>query len=91
MNDTLNANKNNQKSEEEKISDIIFLGSVLKHVIKKEKNLNSNNIINVDNEIKNYNNNNSTILPLYLISTWLKYNGCEVVIEKKAKNAKLNN
>lgn len=57
MNDTFNANKNSQKSEEEKISDIIILGSVLKHEIKKEKNQNSNNIINVDNEIKNYNNN----------------------------------
>ena len=29
MNDAFNANKNDQKSEEEKISDIIFLGSVL--------------------------------------------------------------
>ena len=91
LNDTFNANNNNQKSEEEKISDIIFLGSVLKHEIKKEKIQNSNNIINVDNEIKNYNNNNPIILPLYLISTWLKKNGCEVVIEKKAKNTKLNN
>ena len=92
LDDTFNSNKNNQKTEEEKISDIIFLGSVLKNEIQKEKNKNSNNIINVDKEIKNYNySDNRTILPLYLISTWLKENGCEVVIEKKAKNTQINN
>ena len=37
------------------------------------------------------NNDNPIILLLYLISTQLKKNGCEVVIEKKAKNTKLNN
>ena len=46
--------------------------------------------MNVKKEIKKYNEKGKTILPLYLISNWLKENGCNVVIEKKAKNTELN-
>ena len=86
-----NKNSSIYQTEEEKISDICFLGAALKDEIIKEQNHNSNNILNINQEIKNYDENNKIVLPLYLISNWLNNNGCKVVIEKRAKNKQLNN
>ena len=80
-------NKNNKiMTEQERISDVTFLGSFLKESITKEKKLNPNNFIDPKKDIKK----NVTILPLYLLSNWLEKNGCQVAIEIKPKDIRLN-
>ena len=78
--------KNREMTEQERISDVSFLGSFLKESITKEKKLNPNNFIDPKKVIKK----NETILPLYLLSNWLEKNGCQVAIEKKPKDIRLN-
>ena len=66
LGNTLNA-KNTHKSEKEKISDIVLLGSFLKKEIKEEKKLNPNNFYST----KKFYKENKEILPLFLISNLL--------------------
>jgi hypothetical protein len=72
--------------EQERISDISFIGSFLKDSIMEEKRVNPNNFI----DPKKYIKRDKTILPLYLLSNWLENNGCQVAIEKKTKDVRLN-
>ena len=80
---------NNIKTEEENISNICFLGSILKNLNEIDEHKNSNNYLNINKEFLN--NKNQAILPLYLISNWLTENGCKVIVEKNAENIKINN
>ena len=73
-------------TEQERISDISFIGSFLKDSIMEEKRVNPNNFI----DTKKYIKRDKTILPLYLLSNWLENNGCQVAIEKKPKDVRLN-
>ena len=52
----------------------------------EEKRVNPNNFI----DTKKYIKRDKTILPLYLLSNWLENNGCQVAIEKKPKDVRLN-
>ena len=73
-------------TEQERISDVSFLGTFLKDSITKEKKINPNNFIDPKKDIKR----NETILPLYLLYNWLEENGCQVAIERNPKDIRLN-
>ena len=57
-------NKNSYKNEEEKISDISFLGSFLMNSIIEEKKINPNNFF----DTKKYTQENKIIFPLFVVS-----------------------
>ena len=88
--------KERQKLENDKIAfinlaDICFLGSSIKNSIIQEQNSNPEQFYNIRKKIKHLNNENLMVLPLYLMFDWLEENGCKVVIEKKAKDIRVNN
>ena len=90
LDDVLNNKNYNNKSNEEKISDICIIGNALKKEIEAEEKKPFCQYIDLNKELAN-GNNNPTLLPLMLIKSILNENGCKVAIERNANNINLNN